>query len=186
MKKLYVFIIMVVMLSTILVSCSVNKTDTITETTTITTTETTTVSTTISTTEYIVASAPYEGMLKSNINRTELGAPTEVEKCRDFYKLQARARYKKYTWKKNGTTVFMATVRYCDHKNKTATSGYVSDITDWRSSATSTYRYTTKKHKPTTDPYNAKDYSNEEDFYDDHYDDFFDYYDAEDYYNKHH
>ena len=35
------------------------------------------------------------------------------------------------------------------------------------------------------DPYNTKDYSNEEDFYDDHYDDFFDYYDAEDYYNRH-
>ena len=35
------------------------------------------------------------------------------------------------------------------------------------------------------DPYNAKDYSNEEDFYYDHYDDFFDYYDAEDYYNEH-
>ena len=28
-------------------------------------------------------------------------------------------------------------------------------------------------------------YSNEEDFYYDHYDDFFDYYDAEDYYNEH-
>ena len=169
-----------------MVSCSVNKTDTITETTTTTTTTTTEVSTTKETTEYIVASAPYKGMLESSINRTELGAPTEVEECRDFYKLQARARYKKYTWKKNGVTVFKATVRYWDYKNKTATSGYVSDITDWRSSATSTYRYTTKKHKSTTDPYNAKDYSNEEDFYDDHYDDFFDYYDAEDYYNKHH
>ena len=35
------------------------------------------------------------------------------------------------------------------------------------------------------DPYNAKDYSNEEDFYYDHYDDFFDYYDAENYYDEH-
>ena len=35
------------------------------------------------------------------------------------------------------------------------------------------------------DPYNAKDYSNEEDFYYDNYDDFFDYYDAENYYNEH-
>ena len=34
------------------------------------------------------------------------------------------------------------------------------------------------------DPYNAKDYSNEEDFYYDHYDDFFDYEEAEDYYNE--
>lgn len=36
------------------------------------------------------------------------------------------------------------------------------------------------------DPYNVNDYASEEDFYDDHYDDFFDYYDAEDYYNEHH
>lgn len=174
------------MLSAILVSCSVNKTDTITETTTTTTTTTTEVSTTKETTEYIVASAPYEGMLESDINRTELGAATEVEECRDFYKLQARARYKKYTWKKNGVTIFKATVRYWDYKNKMSTRGYVSDITDWRSSVTATYRYTTEKHKSPTDPYNAKDYSNEEDFYDDHYDDFFDYYDAEDYYREHH
>ncbi len=36
------------------------------------------------------------------------------------------------------------------------------------------------------DPYDVNDYSNEEDFYYDHYDDFFDYYDAEDYYDEHH
>ena len=36
------------------------------------------------------------------------------------------------------------------------------------------------------DPYNVNDYTSEEDFYDDHYDDFFDYYDAENYYNEHH
>lgn len=31
------------------------------------------------------------------------------------------------------------------------------------------------------DEYNASDYSNPDDFYEDHYDDFYDYYDAEDY-----
>ena len=35
------------------------------------------------------------------------------------------------------------------------------------------------------DPYDAASYSNEEDFYDDHYDDFFDYYDAEQYWRDH-
>ena len=53
----------------------------------------------------------------------------------------------------------------------------------------SSYSYTPKRksYKSYTndDPYNAKEYSNEEDFYDDHYDDFFDYYDAESYYNEH-
>lgn len=45
---------------------------------------------------------------------------------------------------------------------------------------------TTKRYTENDDPYNAKDYGNEEDFYEDHYDDFFDYYDAEDYYMEHH
>ena len=35
------------------------------------------------------------------------------------------------------------------------------------------------------DEYDVSDYYSAEDFYDDHYDDFFDYYDAEDYYNDH-
>ena len=50
---------------------------------------------------------------------------------------------------------------------------------------TTKYR-TTKRYTENDDPYNAKDYGNEEDFYEDHYDDFFDYYDAEDYYMEHH
>ena len=35
------------------------------------------------------------------------------------------------------------------------------------------------------DEYNAADFRNAEDFYDEHYDDFFDHYDAEDYWNEH-
>ncbi len=40
-------------------------------------------------------------------------------------------------------------------------------------------------NKKDDDPYNATDYAHPEDFYYDHYDDFFDYEDAEDYYNEH-
>lgn len=69
--------------------------------------------------------------------------------------------------------------------------------TSYYNCATAYSRYTTTKHyttKPRTtkrytenyDPYNAKDYGNEDDFYEDHYDDFFDYYEAEDYYMEHH
>ena len=49
----------------------------------------------------------------------------------------------------------------------------------------------TKRRRPVTarpadyDPYDAKDYTNAEDFYDDHYDDFFSYYEAEEYYEEH-
>ena len=35
------------------------------------------------------------------------------------------------------------------------------------------------------DEYNAADFGNPDDFYDEHYDDFFDYYEAEDYWNEH-
>ncbi len=63
-----------------------------------------------------------------------------------------------------------------------------------------TNRYTTAKPKTTTkatakpkttsapkksDPYNASDYSHVDDFYYDHYDDFFDYEDAEEYFDAH-
>ena len=147
---------------------------------------TTKMSTTKSSTTYKTPDAPYKGLPESKINSTMLGTATEVKKCKDFYKLQERARYTEYKWVKNGVTVFKATVRYWDYKNGRAVPGYVSNITDWRSTATATYNYTTKKHTTTTDPYNAKDYDDEEAFYEDHYDDFFDYYDAEDYYREHH
>ncbi len=41
------------------------------------------------------------------------------------------------------------------------------------------------KKETTTDPFNAKDFYNPEDFYDYYYDDFMDYYEAEDYYYEH-
>lgn len=47
------------------------------------------------------------------------------------------------------------------------------------------YSYGTKSSSKSKDEYNAKDYSDAEDFYEDHYDDFFDYEDAEDYYDEH-
>jgi len=50
----------------------------------------------------------------------------------------------------------------------------------------STLNYVPKYKENKSDPYNAKGYRNEEDFYDDHYYDFFDYYDAEQYYRDHH
>lgn len=47
-------------------------------------------------------------------------------------------------------------------------------------------RYKSKKKSKTVDPYDVNNYSNEEDFYYDHYEDFVDYYEAEDYYNDNH
>ena len=49
----------------------------------------------------------------------------------------------------------------------------------------STFRPTSRP-SASSDPYNARDYSGADEFYDDHYDDFFDYEDAEDYWYGNH
>ena len=69
---------------------------------------------------------------------------------------------------------------------KDPNSSFYSNKNQSNSSSTYTFTpYRSPSKDDDDDPYNAKDYSNEEDFYYDHYDDFFDYYDAEDYYNEH-
>lgn len=81
---------------------------------------------------------------------------------------------------------------YHDYSNSNNTqSNHSTETTTayhYTTQTTTKYNYTTKKHTTTknSDPYNVNDYSDEEDFYEDHYDDFFDYYDAEDYYREHH
>lgn len=61
--------------------------------------------------------------------------------------------------------------------------------TTTRSSTTRSKTWTTTRRRKSTtkvnDPYNARDYANEEDFYDDNADFFYDYYDAENYYKEH-
>lgn len=50
----------------------------------------------------------------------------------------------------------------------------------------SSNRKSSTNKKSTSDPYQAKDYAHPDDFYYDYYDDFWDYEDAEDYWEKHH
>ena len=51
---------------------------------------------------------------------------------------------------------------------------------------TTSYRYRIRHTEPQSDPYNAKDFRDEEDFYDWYFDDFYDFEDAEDYWRDHH
>ena len=60
----------------------------------------------------------------------------------------------------------------------------------YSSSSSSTYKsksysYKSRSNDDDYDEYNVKDYKFAEDFYDDHYEDFFDFDDAEDYFNAH-
>lgn len=76
---------------------------------------------------------------------------------------------------------------YLNSHTEINTNRVESTTRTWKDKNTTTtkYYYTTRASSSKKyDPYNAKDYSNEEDFYDDNYDDFYDYYDAEDYYNE--
>ena len=131
-----------------------------------------------------ISGNPYEGMSEDSINCTDLGPADDVEKCKDFSALREERRTKTYRWyNANGRTKAIATVSYKNGK------GYVSSFTllEYDAEAVKEAREKLKEEKKSTgsDPYNAKDYSDPEDFYEDYYDDFYDYEDAEDYYYDH-
>lgn len=80
---------------------------------------------------------------------------------------------------------------YCRYHERTYTSNTTKSTTSYsyKSSAGTTKAKTTAKRKSTdtkkySDPYDVDMYCDPEDFYYDNYDDFWDYEDAEDYYNE--
>lgn len=78
---------------------------------------------------------------------------------------------------------------YCDYCQWALTHGGDLPKSDYNKTTSSSNSYSKKSYSKSyssDDKYDVNDYSNEEDFYYDHYDDFFDYYDAEDYYKEHH
>lgn len=119
---------------------------------------------------------PYIGMSESRISDTELGAPSE--KVRHNYAMISNERFHANLYdfyNEDGAKIF--TARCAD--------GRVIDIFDHRDepiTARAPYTGTTGYE----DPYNVNDYIHPEDFYYDHYDDFFDFYDAENYFDEHH
>lgn len=81
---------------------------------------------------------PYIGMREEFLEYTLLGKADSVEKCRDFYSLQPRARYKTYEWEAtNSHGWYKITVRYRMHRSQQfddyidlpIDNGYVSSIT---------------------------------------------------------
>ena len=127
--------------------------------------------------EKIRNGVPFVDMPESEIRNTSLGAPSQD--VRHEYEIIGGQRYeaKVYEFRKDNKLIFTAR----------CVKGKVTKVHDYRktSSNSYTYHYSSGSNSSKDDPYNAKGYSNAEDFYDDNYDDFFDYYDAEDYYNEH-
>lgn len=86
---------------------------------------------------------------------------------------------------KNGSEIHSNYWNSDSYKDATKNDKDKSDYSSSNNSSSYSFTPYSSYKNEYDDPYNAKDYSNEEDFYYDHYDDFFDYEEAEDYYNEH-
>lgn len=122
-------------------------------------------------------SVPYVGMSEDYIAKTILGGNFEV--IRSFKMVDGlREDFNVYRFKRGTSIVFVA---HC-------LKGRVVSVNDYRTDPWETEGYTFSWSSEKTnddDPYNAKDYYDPEDFYEDNYDDFWDYEEAEDYYYEH-
>lgn len=124
---------------------------------------------------------PYVGMSESSLYHTSLGTP-KVKRNFNRECINGQQYWaNKYEYYKSGRIIFTAR----------CVRGKVTQVWDYRNEAESTTAYYGSSKKSSfksksVDPYDVNNYSNEEDFYYDHYDDFMDYYEAEDYYNDNH
>jgi len=126
--------------------------------------------------ERVKTGVPFVDMPEEYIDKTILGSPSE--KIR-------------HNWEISGSKRFLANLYdFYNEEGKIFTArcvdGIVTQVWDYRDSPVKPYiPQNPDSSVEDEDPYNAADYSHPEDFYYDHYDDFFDYEDAEDYYNEH-
>lgn len=135
---------------------------------------------------------PYVGMSTKYLNQTKLGNYGDYFTNRKV-KNGKQVEYKVYSWySESGKLIMRASVEYSTitgvNKFNESTCWNGDDLKDGVLPNGTQKAKSYKKQTATTivDEYDVNDYSNEEDFYYDHYDDFYDYYDAEDYYREHH
>lgn len=136
----------------------------------------------------IASSKPYVGMEAKYIEKTSLGKATEKESKWSRGYQGFTSGYMIYTWcNEKGQTIFTAAVK----SSKMGSRVYESEVVQVQeftpkndSSSYGSYSYTPGSGQ-SGDKYHAKKYKTAEDFYDDNYDNFFSYEDAESYYEKH-
>lgn len=125
----------------------------------------------------IKTSVPFVGMSESRINDTILGTNYEIVHNSEFEKGE-RIQANVYRFKRGNAIIFVAR----------CLKGRVDSVSDYRDDpwVIATQSGTKKSTSENDDPYDVNEYYGPEDFYEDNYDDFWDYEDAEDYYNEHH
>ena len=116
------------------------------------------------------STVPYTGMREANISKTSLGRYSSKRED-TYYSVGKNHPYTVYDFKDGNKTIF--SVR-CEN-------GEVTDVWDYRN-----IKPVKPKKVSEEDRYNASDYRNAEDFYDDNYYAFHDYYQAEKYWREHH
>ena len=123
---------------------------------------------------------PFEGLEEEYIDCTKLGKHSSVELSQDFYSMKYIRRMKTYKWNDaNGNLICKATVRYNDSGDGTVSTVYLPN-----SRLVSPVPTRRPASRQTSDPYGAKDYAHPDDFYYDYRDDFIDYEEAEDYWER--
>ncbi len=120
----------------------------------------------------VIAGLPYVGMSESYILNTSLGAPSRSEFKESKF---GSGTLGYYYWDQNNKVMFVARTE----------EDKVYSVTDMRTVRGGSRDKQTPAARQEADPYDVYDYSNPEDFYDEHYDDFFDYYEAEEYWEDH-
>ncbi len=126
--------------------------------------------------EKIRNGVPYVGMKEYFIDKTSLGAPSPTIRHNSQMISGKVYQANLYDFKEGSKTIFTAR----------CVQGKVTEVWDERNTPENIYRPSTShRNDATEDPYNAKDYYDAEDFYDDYEDEFYDYEEAEEYYNEH-
>lgn len=128
---------------------------------------------------------PYEGMSEDYIDSTMMGRHDKLiadDDNDDFV-------YNVYYWNANNGDTMLAVSCIngkVDHVSKYYEWAYWTSDGKPKPNGTNYRSSSTKKSNKDSDLYNVNDHSDPEDFYDDNYDDFWDYEEAEDYYNSYH
>jgi len=125
---------------------------------------------------------PFVGMSESDIAKTSLGAPSSnVRHNTEMISGQAYSATI-YDFYDSDTRIFTAR---CVQGEVIQVWDYRDDLTEDGDTTTSSSKKSSGTTNSDNDPYNADSYSHAGDFYYDHYDDFYDYEEAEAYWEAH-